>query len=71
VTGTISNLGNGTANNIVMHIYASQSGGITAIDTNSTLPAIAAGESHEVDLSFAYTGEALQVFTNPTLDWTN
>jgi len=41
------------------------------ISTAKTLEPIEAGANQTVDLVFTYTGEALQVYTNPTLDWTN
>jgi hypothetical protein len=71
VTGTIENVGNGTAKTVTLHAYALQSGNVTAIDTSKALPDIAAGEQQTVDVMFSYTGEALTVYSQPTLDWTN
>ena len=71
VTGTIENTGNATAKTITLHAYALQSGNVTAIDTSKALPDIAAGDSQTVDVTFSYTGEALSVYSEPTLDWTN
>jgi hypothetical protein len=71
VTGTIQNTGNGTANNITMHVYAIQSGNATALDTTRGLASIAAGATQTVDLMFSYTGEALVAYYEPTLEWTN
>ncbi len=71
VTGTIQNTGNGTANNITIHVYAIQSGNATAIDITRGLASIAAGTTQTVDQMFSYTGEALVAYYEPTLDWTN
>lgn len=71
VEGTVQNTGNGTANNIIMHIYAIQSGNATAIDTTVTLDPIVAGSTQTIDLNFSYTGEALLAYFEPTLDYTN
>lgn len=71
VTGTIQNTGNGTANNITMHVYAIQSGNATAIDTTIGLASIAAGATQTIDQIFSYTGEALVAYYEPTLEWTN
>lgn len=71
VTGTIYNSGNGTANNIVMSVYAIQNGNTTAIDTTANLDSIEAKQTQTVDLKFNYTGQALVSYSDPTLDWTN
>jgi hypothetical protein len=71
VTGSIYNSGNGTANNIVISVYAIQNGNVTAIDKTANLDPIDANQTQEVDLIFDYTGEALLSYSSPTLDWTN
>ena len=71
ITGTIQNTGNATANNVTMHVYATQVGNATAIDTIVTLDPIAAGTTIAVDRDFSYTGDALEVYSQPTIDWTS
>jgi hypothetical protein len=71
VTGTIQNIGNGTANNVKMNVYASQAGNSTAIDKTVTFDPIEAGATITVDETFDYTGETLEVCSEPTLDWTS
>jgi hypothetical protein len=71
VTGRIHNQGNGTANNITIHVYAIQDVNTTAIDTTKSLESIAAGEYQTIDLSFAYTGKALSAYNEPELAWTS
>jgi hypothetical protein len=71
VTGTIQNTGNATANNVTMHVYATQSGNVVALDITINLGPIGVGETIPIDRNFDYTGSALQVFSEPTIDWTN
>jgi tetrahydromethanopterin S-methyltransferase subunit F len=71
VTGTIQNTGNSTANNVTMHVYASQAGNSSAIDTTVTLDPMEAGAIMAVNKAFNYTGQALEAFSEPTIDWTN
>jgi hypothetical protein len=71
ITGTIQNTGNATANNVKMHVFASQSGNHTAIDTTITLASIEAGETQTVNEAVGYTGDALELFSEPTIDWTS
>ena len=71
VTGTIQNTGNATANSVKMHVYATQPGNATAIDTTVTLDPIAAGATITINRDFNYTGEALEVYSEPTIDWTS
>jgi hypothetical protein len=71
LTGTINNIGNSTANNCTLHVVAIQSLNATAIDQTVNLDPIAAGASKTIDLTFAYTGEALVAYNSPALDWTN
>ena len=71
VTGRIHNQGNGTANNVTIHVYAIQDLNTTAIDTTKNLESIAAGEYQTIDLSFVYTGKALSAYNQPELAWTN
>ena len=71
VTGRIHNQGNGTANNITIHVYAIQDTNTTAIDTTKSLAPIAAGEYQTIDLSFPYVGKALSAYNEPELAWTS
>jgi hypothetical protein len=71
VTERIHNEGNGTANNITIHVYAIQDANTTAIDTTKSLEPIAAGEYQTIDLSFPYTGKALSAYNEPELAWTS
>jgi len=71
VTGTIQNVGNGTANNVTMHVYAAQAGNSTAIDKIINLDSIAAGKTVQVEEMVNYTGQALELFSEPTVNWTN
>jgi hypothetical protein len=71
VTGTIQNTGNATANNVTMHVYATQKGNVVALDTEINLGSIGVGDTLPIDRNFDYTGSALLVFSEPTIDWTN
>ena len=71
VTGTIQNTGNATANNVTMHVYATQNGNVVALDTEINLGSIGVGDTIPIDRNFDYTGSALVVFSEPTIDWTN
>jgi hypothetical protein len=71
VTGTIQNTGNATANNVTMHVYATQTGNVVALDTTINLGSIGVGDTMPIDRNFDYTGSALLVFSEPTIDWTN
>lgn len=71
VTGTIENIGNATAKTVTLNIYALQNNNVTAIDTSATLNNIEPGTQQTVDLTFAYTGEALTAYSEPTIEWTD
>ena len=71
VTGTITNEGNATAKSCTLHMVAIQNANVTAIDKTVNIDPIAAGATQPIDLTFAYTGDALLAYNSPTLDWTN
>jgi hypothetical protein len=71
VTGTIRNQGNGTANNVTLHVYAIQDQNTTAIDKTQNVESIEAGADQPIDLSFTYTGKALSAYNQPELSWTS
>ena len=70
LTGTVTNNGNATANNCVVHLNAIRSGNETAIDTKQSFESLAAGESTNIDIEFPYAGDALVAY-NAVLEWTN
>ena len=70
VTGTVTNNGNATANNCVVHANAIQSSNGTAINATQPFKSLQAAESTSIDVMFPYTGEALLAY-NAYLEWTN
>jgi len=69
VVGTVENKGNATANNCLIHTYASQDGNVTAINTSTVFGPISAGEEEQIDFMFPYNGSALVVY-NTYFEWT-
>lgn len=70
ITGTVTNQGDGTANNCLVRVNAIRANNETAIDTTAAFDSLQAGQSIEIDMMFPYTGEALLAY-NAVLEWTN
>jgi len=71
ITGYVVNVGSVTANNCTIHVNASQSGNVTAINTTATItPSLRPGAYQAIDMQFPYTGQALMTYTS-YISWTS
>jgi len=68
ITGSIVNVGTGTANNCKLHINAIQNGNSTAINTSVPVNPVAPGTYQKIDAQLPYTGEPIIAYS-PNLEW--